>query len=296
MERRPWKPSLALAAGALAVVCLAGGCVPTGRSSAGPLDANWLTASWSSSEVVFPERLDRGYTLVLPGIWGSAPLDHGIVKGLADANVPSTIELYDWTEGPLLLVYNLRAIAHNRIEATKIAGKIVTYQDRFPGRPVNLIGYSGGAGVAVMALESLPPGRRVSSAILLAPALAPDYDLRPALAHTQRGIRSFHSPADAALLMAVTAAVGTMEGRHTLAAGAVGFSVPSGVAEDQREQYRAQVSQQSYSLDMLASGHPGGHFGWTSRAFIAQYVAPLVAAPSTPEIYTAARPDTSSVR
>jgi pimeloyl-ACP methyl ester carboxylesterase len=245
--------------------------------------------------VAFPERLDQGYTIVLPGIWGSAPLDHGIVKGLVDANVPSTIELYDWTEGPLLLVYNLRATAHNRIEATKIAGKIVAYQDRFPGRPVNVIGYSGGAGVAVLALESLPRGRIVTNVVLLAPPLAADYDLRGALGHTAHGIHSFHSPADAPILMVLTTAFGTMEGRHTLAAGAVGFSVPQNVTENQRDQYTARVSQQAYSLDMLASGHPGGHFGWTSRAFVAKWIAPLVGPPKN-QIETAARPDAALAR
>jgi len=295
LQQNASQSSVARVAAALLAICLPGGCVPSGHPSAGSLAKSWFIAPWNNSELAFPERLDQGYTIVLPGIWGSAPLDHGIVKGLVDADVPSTIELYDWTEGPLLLVYNLRALAHNRIEATKIAGKIVAYQDRFPGRPVNVIGYSGGAGVAVLALECLPPGRRVRSVILLAPTLAPDYDLRGALAHADLGVHSFHSPADAPILMVLTTAFGTMEGRHTLAAGAVGFSVPQGVTENQRDQYTARVSQQAYSLDMLASGHPGGHFGWTSRAFVAKWIAPLVGPPKN-QVETAARPDAALAR
>jgi pimeloyl-ACP methyl ester carboxylesterase len=237
--------------------------------------------------VAFPERFEQGYTIVLPGIWGSAPLDHGIVKGLVDADVPSAVELYDWTEGPMLLIYNLRALAHNRIEASKVAGKIVAYQDRYPGRTVSVVGYSGGAALAVLALESLPPGRKVTNAVLLAPTLAPDYDLRTALSHSDHGIRCFYSPVDAPLLMVASTAVGTMEGRHTVAAGAVGFTVPSSIAEGQRQAYSERISQKAYSLDMLASGHPGGHFGWTSRAFVAKWVAPLVSLPATPDVQTA---------
>ena len=240
--------------------------------------------------MAFPDRLDQGYTIVLPGIWGCAPLEHGIVKGLIDADVPSAIELYDWTEGPLLLVYNLRALAHNRIEATKVAGKIVAYQDRYPGRPVTVIGYSGGGAVAVLALESLPAGRKVTSAVLLAPTLAPDYDLRTALSHSERGIRSFHSPIDAPILIVLSTAFGTTEGRHTLSAGAVGFTVPRAVDGKQREAYAARVSQQAYSPDMLATGHPGGHFGWTNRAFVAKWIAPLVSSPAAADIQTAGRP------
>ena len=81
----------------------------------------------------------------------------------------------------LRLIHNLRAIDHNQREAHKIAAKIVAYQDRYPGRPVHLVGYSGGAGVAVLTLEALPPDRRVAEAIS-APTLASDYDLRPASA------------------------------------------------------------------------------------------------------------------
>lgn len=282
---------------ALLAACLLGvGCTSANRPAPGGLSATGVALPWNNKTVVFPERLERGYTIVLPGIWGSQPLDHGIVKGLADADLPSTIELYDWTEGPMLLLYNLRALAHNRIEGTKVAAKIVAYQDRYPGRPVSLIGYSGGAGVAVMALESLPPGRKVSTVILLAPALAPDYDLRTAIAHTSGTLHTFYSPADAAILMALSTAAGTMDGRHTLAAGAIGFSVPSGVTDDQRAEYSNRLSQQSYSLDMLATGHPGGHFGWTSRAFVAKWVAPLVGQPQPAQIQTAARPEAGVIR
>jgi len=32
----------------------------------------------------------------------------------------------------------------------------------------------------------------------------------------------------------------------------------------------------------VMEGHCGGHFGWANRAFIARYVAPLLAASVTP--------------
>ena len=88
------------------------------------------------------------------------------------------------------------------------------------------MGYSGGAGVAVLTLEALPPNRRVTDAILLAPTLASDYDLRPAISHTTRGIRNFYSPMDVPILMVLSTAVGTTEGQHTPAAGAIGFQTP----------------------------------------------------------------------
>ena len=236
----------------------------------------------TTTRLVFPERLERGYTIVLPGIWGNQPIDYGIVMGLQDANVQSAIELHDWTAGEMRLLYNLRAIEHNQGEARKIAAKIVAYQNRYPGRPVHLIGYSGGAGVAVLTLETLPADHPVSDAILLAPTLASDYDLRLAISRTTGGIRNFYSPLDVPILMVLSTAVGTTEGRHTAAAGAVGFQPPENSTSAERRAFDQHVPQQAYNFAMMADGHGGGHFGWANRTFIAHHVAPLIDTPAAP--------------
>jgi pimeloyl-ACP methyl ester carboxylesterase len=264
------------------VPCLLFGCTatPVAKQSICPHSSDAALAVSSDSHLLFPERLDQGYTIVLPGIWGAQPIDYGIVNGLQDGDIPSAIELYDWTAGAFWLVYNLRAIEHNRSEARKIAAKIVDYQDRFPGRPVHLVGYSGGASMVVLTLEALPADRQVTSAILLAPSLASNYDLRPAISHTSGFLSNFYSPLDLPILMVLTTAFGTTDGEHTIAAGAIGFQVPGKPGSRQRRIYESHVRQQSYNLCMLTDGHCGGHFGWTSRAFIAQNVAPLLVAPA----------------
>jgi pimeloyl-ACP methyl ester carboxylesterase len=262
---------------ALILLGLLGGCssVPLVTEVACPGEKT-IVGPWSNPRLALPERLDRGYTIVLPGIWGSQPVDYGIVMGLQDGNVQSAIELHDWTAGLLRLVYNLRALEHNQGEARKIAAKIIAYQDRYPGRPVHLVGYSGGAGVAVLTLEALPADRKVTDAILLAPTLASDYDLRPAISHTTHGIRNFYSPFDVPILMVLSTAFGTTEGRHTPAAGAIGFQAPANSGPDERKQYEAHVPQKSYNLAMLMDGHGGGHFGWANRTFVSRHVAPLL--------------------
>jgi alpha-beta hydrolase superfamily lysophospholipase len=246
-----------------------------------------VTISQSKSRLVFPERLDRGYTIVLPGIWGSQPVDYGIVMGLQDGDVPSAVELHDWTAGALRLIYNLRAIDHNKNEARKIAAKIVAYQEQHPGKPVHLVGYSGGAGMAVLALEAMPANHQVTDAILLAPTLASDYDLRPAISHTSHGIRNFYSPLDVPILLVLGTAIGTTEGRHAAAAGAIGFQSPSNSTSAERRDYENHVPQQMYTPDMLMDGHGGGHFGWANRTFVARHVAPLLAAPAEQQSPTA---------
>jgi pimeloyl-ACP methyl ester carboxylesterase len=276
-----------LLGGAVCVVVLAmSGCcmIPMATQESCSSSVQGDIGPWTNPQLVFPERLDRGYTIVLPGIWGSQPVDYGIVMGLKDGDVPSAIEMHDWTAGALRLVYNLRALEHNRGEARKIAAKIVAYQDRYPGRPVHLVGYSGGAGVAVLTLEAMPSDRTVTDAILLAPTLASDYDLRLAISHTTHGIRNFYSPLDVPLLMVLTAVVGTTEGQHVPAAGAIGFQRPRQLTSGDLAEYDKLMPQQAYDPSMLLDGHCGGHFGWSNRPFIAHHVAPLLAAPVTPAL------------
>jgi pimeloyl-ACP methyl ester carboxylesterase len=231
---------------------------------------------WQNNDLVFPERLDQGYVIVLPGVWGDAPLDYGLFVAMKDADVPAAVELYDWTAGALMSVYNLMAVDRNRREAWRIAQRIMAYQERYPGRPVWLVGYSGGGGMAVLTLEALPPGSQIARAILIAPTVAADYDLRRALASTEQGVVNFYSPLDVAVLGAVVTLLGTTDGSHTFAAGAVGFTTPWGMKAEEKDSYHRQIEQRSYQFDMICEGHAGGHFGWMNRSFVARHVTPLI--------------------
>lgn len=232
-----------------------------------------------TGELLSAERLDRGYTIALPGTTGNAPLDHEIVKGLLDADLKTAIELYDWTDGPLLILSNLRGLNRNRREAQELARRIVAYQDQYPGRPVHLIGYSTGAAMTVLTLEALPANRRVTSAILMAATLSSDYDLRTAMSHVERGILNYHSPFDIPTLGLVMTVLGTTDGRHTAAAGVVGFKVPESLDPQHRQWYQQALTQRKYTFDMAKSGHLGGHFGWINPTFVREWLAPLIIQP-----------------
>lgn len=262
-------------------VCLLAGCSASrgGKHTASKLPKGEVVAAPKSPLVLFPDRFSEGYTLVLPGAWGDLTSDYGILKGLEDADVRSAVELHDWTTIPMRIAYNIRNTEHNRDEAQSVAAKIAQYQDHYPGRPVHLIGYSGGAGILVQALEFLPADRKVTRAVLLAPDISSDYDLRPALSRTEQGIHNFYSPFDVTVLMLMGTAVGTTDGRHTLAGGAIGFYPPKSLDKTERKEYHARVTQKQYVPGMLRHGHTGGHFGWTGRSFVASRVAPMLKRP-----------------
>ncbi len=217
------------------------------------------------------EKLDQGLTLVLPGILGHQFWDETLAKSLQQTPIPTAIEVWDWTKGPLLLVYNAQARAYRQEQAQQIARHILDYQSRYPGRPVHLIGHSGGASLAIQVLEALPPGTQVSSTILLAAGLPPKYDLRPAMERSPKGIHNFYSNLDLAIsgLFALTM-------QQKVTAGIMGFDVPAGLEGEARARYEQALHQHEYKLDYLSTGNPGGHFGWTTSAFVRQEIAPLL--------------------
>jgi pimeloyl-ACP methyl ester carboxylesterase len=274
MVRRCWQELLGIAA--VLALPLLGGC--------------------AAAKQITPARLERGYTVILPGIEGASSLNTSVVTGLVDGGWPGAIEVYDWTAGSVLLFpVNLRALDRNKQEARRIATKIVAYQLKYPNRPVHIIGHSGGGGVAILALEALPGDRRITSAILLAPAISPDYNLRRALRRTEHGIWNFYSRHDVGFLQAGTKLLGTIDGQHTSAAGAVGFQMPWGLDEADRRLYASHLRQQAYSRKMADSGHSGGHLGWSNRQFVAEWLCPIMSSQMSQRATFAAdlqKPDT----
>ncbi len=226
---------------------------------------------------VTEERLDRGLVLVYTGIEGRSPFNQAICDALVEAKVPYAVELVDWTVGvPGAYLVNLRAEARNRAKAAEIALRITRYRMQFPGRPVILVGQSGGAAVAVWTAEQMEFGQKVDGIILLAAALSPDYMLHQALANSRRGLVNFCSSADRLFLGMGTSVAGTMDGYHGSSAGRVGFRVP--MVKGRPPEYE-KFFQVTWQEEMSRAGHWGGHTSTSSGAFVREYVAPLVTAP-----------------
>ena len=219
------------------------------------------------------DRLEQGYTIVLPGIDGPSIANSNIAQGIADSGLETAIEVHDWTTGvPLLLPLHLYTKRANQRKAKQLAGKIVAYQERYPGRPVHLVAQSGGCGVLLWTLESLPTNRKVTSTVMLSAAVSPTYDVRRALQHTEAGIWNYYSPLDV-ILLAGTLVGGNIDGRWMPGAGAVGFwsYSPESVGDGPR------LHQIPFRPEMLLAGNLGGHWGPAKSPFARDYIAPVLA-------------------
>ena len=127
-----------------------------------------------------PAEYDNGLVVVLSGVGGRA-CSTTICDGLEAGGVDYAIEMFPWTS-PLGMFDSLQNVKRNREQAQKVAGRIATYQEEHPGKPVFLVGHSGGGGIAVWAAEALPADLAVDGIVLVSPTLSPGYDLRLAMA------------------------------------------------------------------------------------------------------------------
>jgi len=222
-----------------------------------------------------PERLEHGLVLVLTGIEGRSFLNVGMLTGLIDSGLRSAVEIVDWTTGNrLLFLLHLRGWSRNNRVARELAARIVAYQDQYPGRPVWLVGHSGGGGMSLLTAAALPEGRRVTGIVMLAAAVSPIIDLSPALAKVESSIWNYYSWFDAFFLLFGTSVLGTIDGRHGPAAGAVGLRGP-GVQEAEAA---GKLIQVRWNWRMLRQFNLGEHFGCVHRVFIAEEIAPLIQA------------------
>ena len=166
---------------------------------------------------------------------------------------------------------------HNRTQARVVAELIVSYQRNFPGQPVHLIGHSAGAGIALFVLEQLEENQAVTSVTLMAAAVSRKFDVMPLLSRTKAGIWNFYSALDLPTVGLGTMIFGTMDRRHTISAGALGFLTrdhESGSPEISQEQ-GPRLNQIPYQKSMARSWNFGGHFGSTNAVFVRENIAPI---------------------
>ncbi len=228
-----------------------------------------------------PEERTRGCVFLVPGVEGRTWQLAGTVRGLRDAGLDWAVEPLAW-EAPALPMGNLIHLRENLRRARGIARVLAEYRAGHPDAPLVVVGYSGGGGLAVLALEALPADVQVDRAILAGAAVAPRRDLAPAMAHVREVLINFYSREDWFILGTGTRLFGTIDRVMTEAAGHVGF------LDDRGELLvRDRLVQHAWMPAWRQFGHFGGHWGWNQRRWAREVLAAAInpalrpAAPAT---------------
>jgi hypothetical protein len=212
--------------------------------------------------------LDQGIIYILPGIQGVDYHYKNIRRGLRGSGLQCAIKIHPWgcRIPGIKLAINETDVRDDRGWGKKIAQEIQDYQQHYPGRPIYMIGQSGGCAICVFTAELLasvgsPP---LEGLVLLDASLSADYDLQPALNHCRKGIVNFYNLSDVALLEVGTEIFGNLDGSRGTSAGRTGF-----------ENAYAELYQVQTTKDMV-SPFASPHFADTSTAFTARYIAPWI--------------------
>jgi hypothetical protein len=213
-----------------------------------------------------------GVVFQVGGVGGIGLMSVSSRYALPRAGLPHEIREFVWTHGKGHMFLDLQDTRHCLAKAQELADQIRRIKETQPGRPVYVMAHSGGCALSLAAAEMLPE-RSIERIVLLSAAVAPTYDLRPALRATNYGIISFYSKKDNLILGWGTRHFGTMDRYYGPSAGYVGFSVPTNLSAEDRLLY-ARLVQLSWHPKLILEGNSGGHNGSVMPGFLTREVAP----------------------
>jgi pimeloyl-ACP methyl ester carboxylesterase len=215
-----------------------------------------------------------GVVFTADGAGGFHNASSNLRRALDDAGLPLGVETVSWSHGYGRIAADLFDRCHQRAAGRELAEQVAAFRAAHPGVPVYLLGHSAGCQVVLSAAEALPPDS-VRHIILLAPAVSPDYDLRPALRAARGGLDAFHSERDVFFLGAAVAVAGTTDGHFgQSAAGRVGFRVAPESPEDAALYTR--LRQHPWDVAVAWTGNHGGHYSIYRPEYLRAYVLPLL--------------------
>ncbi|GJM23694.1 MAG: hypothetical protein DHS20C16_01090 [Phycisphaerae bacterium] len=209
---------------------------------------------------------------MFPGVEGGPLALSEARRAIRDGGVESRIRTHDYGR-PFGLFANLMAYDSNRDAAANIATQIVEYRVKHPSTPIDLVGYSGGGGMAVMVAEALPEDVRLRNVVLCQPAISPDYNLSKALRRVDGKLVNMYAPNDWFMLGLGTSLFGTMDRQYVEAAGKNGFTEPLVLDDPELAEH---FLQQKWTPDLIMKGHGGMHTGILSYGWNRETVAPWV--------------------
>jgi hypothetical protein len=203
-----------------------------------------------------------GRVLILPGIRNTRFHLQSFAHRLA-ALVPGfEIEIRPWGT-PLLGISNLQAHERNVETARAIAAEIAEWRRQHPAAPYYLIGYSGGGGLATLVVSALPAGTTIDRLVLVAPAIAPDFDMEhEILPRVSDFVVNYSSVRDLQVGLG-TRVFGTIDRSDSASAGAIGFEATD-----------AKILEWAWDERHRRFGHRGNHLGYLGRRWQDAFLLP----------------------
>jgi len=245
----------------LGCLALAAGCTTTRQQAAS------CSCASPNADVVF----------VCNGSGDYRTTSAALCEASRDTNTPLRVETFVWSHGYSRLLADHLNHCNHLDEGRRLAAFVAAARQTCPERAVYLVGHSSGCAVALAAAEASPPGS-VERIVLLAPAVSTDYDLRPALRASRRGIDVFTSRRDIGALGIGTTIIGTADRRWSAAAGRVGFTPIVTCPGD--ESLYANLRNHPWDSCVMWTGNRGSHYGTLQQAFTRAYLMPLFTRPA----------------
>ena len=219
--------------------------------------------------------VDREVMFILDGVGGFQFAPVLIRRALREQQSDVGTILYAWQYGlPGEIWTDLMWLRRNRVMGVQLARKLLALHRSKPHCRVHLVAFSGGAGIAVFALEALRGREIVETFVMLGPALSPEYNLGPALGAVRRAY-ALISERDVGILGLGTQVFGTTDRRFTRAAGLTGFRLPANLSTQDAEAYR-RLGEIRWTPVLKEDGHLGGHTGWASGRLLCRHLLPLL--------------------
>lgn len=218
-----------------------------------------------------PEQYDKGLIVFFPGSAGLSIEAMGYYYAFREAGVDLAFEQAYWTD--YLETITVREGVQDRIvERCKIeANRIAEYIRNYPGRPVTLISYSGGAIAVIRVAENMPPDTKLDRLITISPGIWKGIPLTAALNNTRLGMINYWSPIEYGPIL-ISRTFGLADSSFLDPAASFGY-----------DEVHPKLTQVSWTEEMRELGNNGEHLDiLINIPWIQEYVVPWLAM----ELYT----------